>query len=400
MTVTTTASNITYLGDGATTVFTFNFPGVAPEDIHLYIIDSSGNIAEVPPNVFSVTLETTIDPNPTAVGGVVIYPLVGSPLAVGDQLLIARVLDVLQLTSISNQGILYPQVIEQSLDYLTMLIQGGAVSIDISRTFQVAQSDPIPALVPSVALRANQPAFFDSLGNLTGGGTAGSVFISSVMIPVVGAADLPSAQEAMGIPELIAAAVGSSGYSTGDLKPSHKVVADAGWILWTDGNIGDASSGATIRANADTQELFILYYNSYSDASCPVSTSVGAATTRAAQGTAVAAYAAHCRMSLPLGAGRALAIAGLGVGLAGHDTGQATGTETVTPSIDTMAAHSHDPPDPFAAGSYLGTGVAGFNNITFSGTGSVFNANTPVVGGGMPLNTIQPTTYISVMVKL
>jgi hypothetical protein len=399
MTVNSISDRITYLADGATTQFSFSFSVPSAETISVQLADPTGITSELSTGLYNLVINAPSPPNPTPVGGMVIYPLVGPPLAVGNKLTIIRTLASVQQTSFANQGIVYPAAIEQALDYLTMLRQD--ITGDLSRVFQVGPGDPPPAVVPPVSVRANQSAIFDSAGNLVGG-LAPNIIISTAMQPVVTAATIPLAQTAMGIPDLINAAIAASGsaFSTGDLKPTHKTVADTGWVLWVDGNVGDASSGATIRANTDTQALFTLYYNGYTDALCPLATSTGGATTRAAQGTAATAFAAHCRMSLPPGSSRVLGLAGHGSGLTNRVLGSKIGVETITPSIATMAAHSHDPPSPYAAGTYLGQGVAGFNNMTFSGTDSVFSANTPVVGSGTPVNTMQPTVFINVMVKL
>ena len=53
-------------------------------------------------------------------------------------------------------------------------------------------------------------------------------------------------------------ALSQSAFTTGDVKITLKNVADSGWVIMNDGNIGDASSSATTRANADTQNLFTL----------------------------------------------------------------------------------------------------------------------------------------------
>lgn len=57
------------------------------------------------------------------------------------------------------------------------------------------------------------------------------------------------------------AAAISSSVTTGDIKLTYKAVADDGWIIADDGSIGDATSGATTRANADTVDLFKLFYD-------------------------------------------------------------------------------------------------------------------------------------------
>jgi len=53
---------------------------------------------------------------------------------------------------------------------------------------------------------------------------------------------------------------GGGGFTTGDAKLTFKSVPDTGWVFMNDGTIGDASSGATTRANADTSNLFSLLW--------------------------------------------------------------------------------------------------------------------------------------------
>jgi hypothetical protein len=201
MTVNTVEDRITYTANGSTTQWTFSFPAVDAQFLHVFITDAVGNVVELPSNAFTLIMNPTIDPNPTSIGGKVIFPIAGPPLANGNKLTIIRELDPIQSVSLSNQSIIYPPVIEAEFDYLTMLFQRGFS--DFSRAFRVGPSDPIPAIVPPVAQRANQGAFFDALGNLTPGQVpGGTVFISAAMQPVVGAATLPLARQLMGISPL------------------------------------------------------------------------------------------------------------------------------------------------------------------------------------------------------
>lgn len=120
MTIATTAAQATGEGNGASTTWNYRF-----------LIPSAADV------VITVT-DTTVDPNTTTTipssqytitgindsnGGVVTYPLSGSPLSSGQYLTIARVLSFVQTTTISNQGDFYPQVVEGALDYLTMCVQ-------------------------------------------------------------------------------------------------------------------------------------------------------------------------------------------------------------------------------------------------------------------------------------
>lgn len=93
-------------------------------------------------------------------------------------------------------------------------------------------------------------------------------------------------------------------WSTGDVKPTFKTAADTGWVMMNDGTIGDASSGATTRANADTSLLYTLLWTNVADAWAPVTGGRG--------GSAAADFAAHKPMRLPRALGRALAISGTG----------------------------------------------------------------------------------------
>lgn len=69
------------------------------------------------------------------------------------------------------------------------------------------------------------------------------------------------------------------------------------WLFCAGGTIGDASSGGTVRANADTSSLFTFLWTNGNDTTLPIQTSAGGASTRGA--SAAADFAAQKRMSLP-----------------------------------------------------------------------------------------------------
>lgn len=100
------------------------------------------------------------------------------------------------------------------------------------------------------------------------------------------------------------------GFSTGDAKLTFKTVADPEFVMANDGSIGNGSSGATTRANADTEALFTLLWNNITDAWCPVYDSAGAKVARGAN--AAADFAANRRLRLSRVLGRSIAVAGLG----------------------------------------------------------------------------------------
>ena len=63
----------------------------------------------------------------------------------------------------------------------------------------------------------------------------------------------------------------SSIASTGDTKFRATSETLTGWVKLNAQTIGSASSGASQRANADTQNLFVYLWNNYTNAKCPVS---------------------------------------------------------------------------------------------------------------------------------
>lgn len=85
---------------------------------------------------------------------------------------------------------------------------------------------------------------------------------------------------------LKAALVGQVGYFLASSAPS-------GWIKGNGGTIGNAASGGTTRANADTADLFALYW-ACDATTFPVYDSSGGASTRGA--SAAADYAANKRI--------------------------------------------------------------------------------------------------------
>ncbi len=197
---------------------------------------------------------------------------------------------------------------------------------------------------------------------------------------------------------LVSAIMASLFWSTGDLKPTLKTAADPGWVMMNDGSIGSASSGATTRANADTQALYTLLWNNVSNTWAPVNGGRGA--------SASADFAANKRMTLPKALGRALASAGAGSGLTSRALGETLGSENAV-----VVQHNHGVTDPGHAHQIRSdnnvAGAAGGGNRHTDGAG--FNSNTNTNTTGITINSagvsgtganMQPTLFINVMIKL
>lgn len=212
----------------------------------------------------------------------------------------------------------------------------------------------------------------------------------------------------LNLPTNIFDALPSTGHVAFTLAPS----APAGWLMFNDSTFGSAASGAS-SANIANLALFnMLFASPFTDATCPLLTSTGAATTRAALGSAAAAWAANCRMSLPLTLGRALAVAGSGAGLTSFTMGQTTGENTHLLVTGEMPTHNHGvsdgghvhaqnaSPAGGSSGGIIQANVSGVYTNTGANTGlattgiSIQNA-----GGGGAHNNMQPSSFMNCIVK-
>src|SRR5262245_51654405 len=146
MTVSTVFNSISFDGNNVTTVWLFPFPAVKKEFVFCTFIDADGSVTELPPAAYEVTINPPVAPNQTSFGGSVTFPLSGPPMTNSQKLIVERRLSPVQAVSFANQGTIYPKVIEQEFDYLTMLDQDG--SIDIDRSFRVGPGDDPPAVLP------------------------------------------------------------------------------------------------------------------------------------------------------------------------------------------------------------------------------------------------------------
>lgn len=94
----------------------------------------------------------------------------------------------------------------------------------------------------------------------------------------------------------VIASVTLAAVPTGAVAGFRRTTPPAGWIKENGGTIGSAASGATNRANADTEALFTLLWGQFSNTILPIQDSAGAASTRGA--SAAADFAANKRMPL------------------------------------------------------------------------------------------------------
>lgn len=140
--------------------------------------------------------------------------------------------------------------------------------------------------------------------------------------------------------------------------------APTGWLKMNGTSVGNASSGATGRANADTAALFAALWNNVAQVDAPVQDSAGSTVSRGAN--AAADFAANRRIVIPDMRGEFSR--GLDDGR-GVDTGRVNGSA----QAQDIQAHVH------TWGAIQGQGFSGGNSI-YAGAGPG-GANTSSTGG-------------------
>lgn len=178
----------------------------------------------------------------------------------------------------------------------------------------------------------------------------------------------------------------------GDIRTSLTSAAPNGWVAMNDGSIGNVSSGATTRHNADTFQLFKTIWDAVSNTYAPTQDSAGVPTARGA--TAVADFLANKRLVLPLSLGRAMAGAGNGAGLTARPLGSTAGSETI--SIAAMPSHNHPGSTAPMSNTTVQSG-AGATVLTQIGTTAITIA---AQGSGSADGNMEPTSFFNVFIKL
>lgn len=242
MTITVSTNQVTWLGNGATSVFPYSFAMPTLADASLLLTSATGTQSVVAPGAYSITGvgQPTAGGGPQ--GGSVTYPLTGSPIAAGTSLTLTRTVPAIQPNVFTNQAGLWPSVVEGSDDNIVMQMQQAQNAV--SRAIVVNPVDPAPLPLPPVSVRALQSAIFDANGNLTPGLPSGSAAVSAVMQPVVAAATLALAAAAMGVLPL------TGGTITGPVSHTALLTASAGVTL--SGSVLTLSGSTVAATNAGT----------------------------------------------------------------------------------------------------------------------------------------------------
>lgn len=128
MTLSIASPTNTYIGTGAASVYAFTFPIFNNTDLTLTVTSPTGV-------AYGLTLGTdytvsNLNPSggPAVTGSITLVNnsqawLTAGSLTTNWTLTITRVVSIIQNTSLRNQGDYFPEVIENQLDYLTMICQ-------------------------------------------------------------------------------------------------------------------------------------------------------------------------------------------------------------------------------------------------------------------------------------
>jgi hypothetical protein len=156
--ITTQVSAITYVGDAVVTDFPVPFPFLEPEYIVVKLIVDGVSYDQ------TFNIHYTVD-EATSEGVYGTVEMVTAP-EVDATLSITRSIPVTQEVDYQRSDRFNPEVVERSLDKLTLLFQGQKESSDRYIQFPDGEPSPISNLLPAKSLRPNTVLGFDSLGNL------------------------------------------------------------------------------------------------------------------------------------------------------------------------------------------------------------------------------------------
>lgn len=175
---------------------------------------------------------------------------------------------------------------------------------------------------------------------------------------------------------------------TGSIIARFSATAPEGFVALDGQTIGTPTSGATGRANYDTQALYVHLWTELSDTAAPVSGGRG--------GSALADFIDNKTLTLPDGRGRTLAGADNGSSvLTGADLGATLGSQTHALSLDEIPNHEHILS---GQGGFSQVGGTTADAVVGTNSGSTQPVSPPTDGG--PHNNVQPTLVANLFIAL
>lgn len=178
---------------------------------------------------------------------------------------------------------------------------------------------------------------------------------------------------------------------TGFIMSTILTISPPGWVFLNGKTIGNASSGATERANADTQDLFELLWNNVSDTYAPVSGGRGA--------NATSDFNANKTIQLLDPIGRTFVVNGTPSVLTPPPVlGEDRGNENVTLVKANLAPHVHS--HTFSGEGALDThGPGTSNNLATQVTKNTLDGSADGLAS-LPFDIVQPSLFLNAIIKL
>lgn len=283
---------------------------------------------------------------------------------------------------------------------------GTTTPIDVYQSFDLGDINKLPNPLITDGYGRWPSVYFDEADGFyrTRVTTAGGVVVYDVDgIPIIGPAGGGGGSVTPVDPDSV--------FKTGDIKSRYGEGFIAGWVRGNGRTVGSATSGASERANNDTQPLFEFLWNA--DPNLVVVGGRGA--------NSAADWAANKPITLPDFRGR-IAV--------GHDVmgniaanvvpdantlGKAIGEGVHTLTTGEMPSHGHTGttnPDglhfhsetggPIPAGGAGGNGLIGVDGNSFTGSSGLHQHlfTTNPAGGGAGHNNVQPSIVTTIYVRL
>lgn len=233
MTITTTSSVVSYVGDGTANPLPVSYPFFDPDEL------------EVISTVIATGVETTLalGSDYTVAGGDddvgTVTPAVSRPATV--KWTIRRATERLQQTDYPPNDDFPAEAHEEALDRLTAIAQELDEAIGRSIQFPKSESG-VDNILPAKAARANLSLNFDSNGDLAVGATP-TAQVSAAMMPVVNAGTIPAALGLLGVNP-------NAGF--------RNRLLNGGFSVWQRGAGGSASIAIAASTSAYTADQFKL----------------------------------------------------------------------------------------------------------------------------------------------
>lgn len=382
-----------HTGNGVATVFAYSFGVLAADDLKV-LVDG-----------VEVTTGFTVSGIGSRTGGTVTFSV--AP-ASGTAILIVREVVRKRDTDYQYSGDLREEVLDDDLDRIWMTLQEDGELVD--RGVRVPVGETLAEL-PAAASRVNKVLTFGAGGAValvdvsafSGGGVVelvpadGSIALvklttaaqnlingalqrsgGTMLADIILAGNTAQALGAVPKQQLDAGLLLVC--PPGSIKSMARLAAPSGWLLIDGKTIGNAASGATARANADTWLLFEQVW-AFPAASVPIFDSAGVASVRGA--SAAADFAAGKRLALFTPDGGAFLR--MWTPTQTRDSGRSVGSV----QEDEFEAHYHDVRTNSATGS--GTGGGGYF-ISNAGVGAMEQTRSTPGGGAetRPYNLAMP----------